>query len=224
MNEATKTRARWTPDIHALLSGDGIDIGCGPDPVLPQVDRFDVEHGDANVITRYVHKQYDFVFSSHTLEHMQDPYAALKEWFALVKPGGHLIFLVPDEDLYEQGHAPSIFNPDHKATFTLHKEQSWSPRSVNVLDLVRSVPAQVVSVTLQDHGYDRRLYRHGSPPWGRRLGHLALRVGRRFPALGPRVYPVCHLLGAAIDQSALPDGRFAQIQVILRRPAESGGG
>jgi hypothetical protein len=40
--------------------------------VLPHVDRFDVEHGDANTITRYVHEQYDFVFSSHMLEHMVD--------------------------------------------------------------------------------------------------------------------------------------------------------
>ncbi|OLE62432.1 MAG: hypothetical protein AUG04_10020 [Deltaproteobacteria bacterium 13_1_20CM_2_69_21] len=97
-NEATKTRAIWGPDVMNLLRGQGIDIGCGPDPVLPHVDRFDFEQGDANTITRYVQKQYDFVFSSHTLEHMVDRYAALGEWFALVKPGGHLIVLVPDDD------------------------------------------------------------------------------------------------------------------------------
>src|SRR2546425_2665638 len=114
-NEATKTRAIWGPDVMNLLRGQGIDIGCGPDPVLPNVDRFDFEQGDANTITRYVQKQYDFVFSSHTLEHMVDPYAALGEWFALVKPGGHLIVLVPDEDLYEQGHFPSIFRDRDRA-------------------------------------------------------------------------------------------------------------
>jgi len=216
--EASKTRARWGPEVLGLLVGEGIDIGCGPDPILPGVDRFDVDQGDANVITQHVRKQYDFVFSSHTLEHMHDPYAALKEWFALVKPGGHLIFLVPDEDLYEQGHVPGIFNQDHKATFTIHKERSWSPRSVNVLDLVKSVPADVVGVTLQDYGYDRRLYRHGAPPWGRRLGRLAMRIARRFPAFEPWVYPLFYRAGAAIDQLACSDGRLAQIQVILRRP------
>ena len=31
-----------------LLTGKGIDIGCGPDPILPGVDRFDVDQGDAS--------------------------------------------------------------------------------------------------------------------------------------------------------------------------------
>jgi SAM-dependent methyltransferase len=218
-NEASKTRAIWGPDVMSLLTGQGIDIGCGPDPILPHVDRFDFEQGDANAITRYVQKQYDFVFSSHTLEHMADPYAALKEWFTLVKPGGHLIFLVPDEDLYEQGHFPSIFNSDHKSTFTIHKTRSWSPRSVNVIDLVRSIQADVVSVTLQDVGYDRRLYRHGSTAWGRGLWRVAQRLARRFPSIERSVFPVAHRFGGIIDQLACSDARLAQIQVILRRPA-----
>src|SRR5260221_7032838 len=38
--------------------------------------------------------------------------------------------------LYEQGVFPSRFNGDHKSTFTISKASSWSPVSVNVLDLV----------------------------------------------------------------------------------------
>jgi SAM-dependent methyltransferase len=218
-HEATKTRATWGPEVMALLTGTGIDIGCGPDPLFPDIDRFDVEDGDANAITRYVRKQYDFVFSSHTLEHMVDPYAALKEWFALVKPGGHLIFLVPDEDLYEQGHFPSIFNPDHKSTFTISKTRSWSPRSVNVLDLVRSIPAEVVSIALQDQRYDRNLQRHGSTARGRWLWRSVQRVARRFPAIEQPLFRLAFASGAVIDQTAGGGGRLAQIQVILRRPA-----
>ena len=217
--EASKTKRVWPAETLALLTGDGIDIGCGPDPILPQVDRFDQEDGDANVITRYVSKRYDFVFASHALEHMHDPYAALGEWFALLKPGGHLIVLVPDEDLYEQGHFPSIFNPDHKATFTISKACSWSPRSVNVLQLVRAVPAEVVSVTLQDHGYDRRLQRHGSTAWGRWLWGWVARVVRRVPSTEPFVLRAAFACGSVVDQLACSNGRLAQIQVILRRPA-----
>ncbi len=218
--EASKTRRTWGPEILSLLTGKGIDIGCGPDPIVPDVDRFDVDQGDANMITRFVHEQYDFVFSSHTLEHMHDPYAALREWFALVKPGGHLILLVPDEDLYEQGHFPSIFNRDHKWTFTLSKARSWSPRSVNVLEMVRSVPADVVSVTLQDQRYDRRLLRHGSTAWGRWMGDRVWRVARRFPAVAPLAFAFGRAAGAVVDQTRAPDGALAQIQVILRRPVE----
>ena len=50
-------------------------------------------------------RPFDFVFSSHCLEHMQDPVKcpSLRDWWQLVRPGGVLIVIVPDEDLYEQG-------------------------------------------------------------------------------------------------------------------------
>src|SRR6185436_17933582 len=120
-HEASKTRALWSPDVLALLKGDGLDVGCGDDPILPGVERFDKPEGDANHLSRYVKRSYDFVFASHVLEHMHDPRAALCDWLSVVRPGGHLIVLVPDEDLYEQGHFPSLFNDDHKHTFTLRK-------------------------------------------------------------------------------------------------------
>ena len=153
--EATKTKDLFGQLEKAIFKGKGIDIGCGPDPIFPHVKRFDQNDGDANHITDYVKEQFDFVFSSHCLEHMHDPYAALKEWWKLVKEGGYLYVTVPEEDLYEQGHWPSIYNSDHKHTFTMYKDKSWSPVSVNVLDLVRSLPdAQVIKVELQDYGYD----------------------------------------------------------------------
>lgn len=85
----------------------------------------------------------DFVHSSHCLEHMVDPRVALANWLRILRPGGHLICIVPDEDLYEQGVFPSTFNRDHKTTFTIFKKASWSPASVNVLDLLRTLDADV---------------------------------------------------------------------------------
>ncbi|MBV5346213.1 MAG: methyltransferase domain-containing protein, partial [Rhodoferax sp.] len=75
----------------------------------------------------------DFVHSSHCLEHMRDVREALKNWIRIVKPGGFLILTVPDEDLYEQGQWPSRFNTDHKWSFTIHKERSTMPSSINVI-------------------------------------------------------------------------------------------
>jgi SAM-dependent methyltransferase len=220
MDETSKSRKVWGPLEQAVLSGKGIDIGCGPDPVSADVRRFDLADGDANVITRHVHEQFDFVYSSHCLEHMHDPRAALREWWQLVRPGGHLFFIVPDEDLYEQGVFPSRFNSDHKATFTLGKAQSWSPVSVNVLELAQSLPgAELVKLVLQDRGYDRSLLRHGpdAPPifplrlvirayhFARRRG-LPRRPGmERFKA---RYF--------ALDQTATA-GALAQIECIVRK-------
>ena len=41
---------------------------------------------------------YDFVLSSHTLEHTADPLRALRAWKGLLRPGGTLILIVPHRD------------------------------------------------------------------------------------------------------------------------------
>ncbi|MDR2457772.1 MAG: class I SAM-dependent methyltransferase, partial [Clostridiales Family XIII bacterium] len=122
MNEASKTKKKFGQLEQKIFKGEGIDIGCGGDPIYPDAQAFDKEDGDANNISKYVKKQFDYVFSSHCLEHMLDPYHALNEWWKLVKPGGYLFVVVPDEDLYEQGQWPSQYNKDHKYTFTIYKE------------------------------------------------------------------------------------------------------
>jgi SAM-dependent methyltransferase len=151
---------------------------------------------------------------------MDDPRAALHEWWRLVKPGGHLIVIVPDEDLYEQGVFPSRFNPEHRATFTISKARSWSPASLNVLDLACALPGgELVSVQLQDHGYDRRRLQHGgTAPAGRAL-RLAFRVYRALRRRGWFDFALLdHLQSRFIplDQTELPEV-LAQIQCIVRK-------
>ncbi len=222
MNETSKTKAIWTSFERGLLKGQGIDIGCGPDPVAPEVRKFDVMDGDANHITAFVHEQFDFVYSSHCLEHMKDPQSALLEWWKLVKPGGHLILIVPDEDLYEQGVFPSRFNSDHKATFTISKAQSWSPVSGNVLCLARALPgAELISLVLQDHGYDRRLLRHGPVPPALRPVRFLVRVYNGLRRRGLFRIPLLEAIRAryfAVDQTEW-SGVLAQIQCVVRKAA-----
>ena len=52
-NESSKTMKLWGALEHSVLVGEGIDIGCGPDRVLPGVMPFDLAQGDANEIQRY---------------------------------------------------------------------------------------------------------------------------------------------------------------------------
>lgn len=157
MNEATKFRTRWQRDgkFNQYFKGHGIDIGCGNDPIIPDCDKWDIEQGDAEKMMGVANGTYDWVFSSHCLEHIINPQEALFHWWRIIKPGGYLIFLVPEEDLYEQGVWPSIFNPDHRHTFSISKSASWCPSAVNLVDMVMRLQGhKIISMRIIDEGYD----------------------------------------------------------------------
>jgi len=219
MNETSKSRRIWGDLERSVLVGKGIDIGCGPDPVSPDARGFDMADGDANHITQYVHETFDFVYASHCLEHMHKPREAILEWWKLVKPGGYIFVIVPDEDLYEMGVFPSRFNPDHKATFTLSKTTSWSPLSINVLDLARSLPdGELISLVLQDNNYDRSRLIFGpvhTPSWHHSLISFYKKLRRR--GVSPRLSAIENLeRRQPIDQTFSMDAS-AQIQLIVRK-------
>lgn len=219
-NETSKTKKIWSDTEKSYLQGDGIDIGCGNDPVFSHVQPFDQQHGDANHITKFINKQLDFVFSSHCLEHMHDPRHALSEWYKILKPGGYLFILVPDEDLYEQGHFPSRYNTDHKWTFTIKKEKSWSPKSINVTDLVKALDGEVVSIKLQDNNFDYAIYAHGKGWWSHRMWRWFKKVSKpvrdtKAEICLSRLY---RMMGSGFDQTWMGGDRLAQIQFIIRKP------
>lgn len=220
MNETSKTRKIWGAFEQSIIKGTGIDIGCGNDPLTLDVRRFDIHDGDANCITKFVNDQFDFVYSSHCLEHMVDPRRALLEWWQLVKPGGYLLFIVPDEDLYEQGVFPSRFNPDHKSTFTIAKAQSWSPVSLNVLELAKQLPeARIIKLELQDHNYDRCLYRHANDktvPWPISIMTRVYRWLRERGFVRVVIIERIQANYLAVDQTLYPNV-LAQIQCILQK-------
>ncbi len=150
MKETGKASLRRSVDIDFLeqyFSGNGIDIGAGEDglsaymqlfPKINSVKNWDLVDGDAQFLPGVDDKSYDFVYSSHCLEHMVDPLIAIDNWLRVLKPGGHLIVTVPDEDMYEHGVWPSKFNSDHKWSFTLYKPNSGMPKSINLTDLAKN--------------------------------------------------------------------------------------
>ena len=219
MKESSKSFVNFSDFEKSILMGTVLDIGAGDDPVVPHAEIFDLDHGDANHISSHVNIQYDCVYSSHCLEHMIDPKSALEDWLKLVKPGGYLFVIVPDEDLYEQGCFPSRFNSDHKHTFTISKKKSWSPKSLNVLDLYRSiVGTEMVSVYLNDIHFDRCLYRHG---FGSK-GFFLFRILYRFMcSLQKRGMPNCEYLNSFLKRYVMVDqtrgDAQAQIELILQK-------
>lgn len=178
MKECSKSVARRLADsrfVRKYFKGDGIDIGGAPDPLvlygeffplMSSVRTWDLDDGDAQFMAGVADNSFDFVFSSHCLEHLHDPLEGLKNWLRVTRPDGHVIFALPEEDLYEQGVFPSSFNRDHKNTFTMQKARSWSTRSINILDMLRALgpEAAVEKVELLDE-----TYRYGLPRFDQTL-------------------------------------------------------
>lgn len=130
-NESAKVRHMIVP----YTRGQGLDLGCGPWKAWPHfigVDNFDEYQGvidpatgqhwrpdicaDCTDLSLFADRSLDFVYSSHLLEHLDDPRGALLEWWRVIKVDGHLVLYLPHRELYPQIGEPGA-NPDHKSDF-----------------------------------------------------------------------------------------------------------
>jgi SAM-dependent methyltransferase len=182
MKECSKSITRRLSDpnfTNRYFVGRGLDIGGKPDPLalykelfcrMKAVRTWDWEDGDAQFLAGVSDGEYDFVHSSHCLEHLVDPVDGLHNWFRVVREGGYLVVTVPDEDLYEQGQFPSTFNRDHKWTFTIFKSKSWSDKSINLLDMVRQMDPAAEMLKLEQLSAS---YRFGLPRFDQTLTPIA---------------------------------------------------
>ena len=161
-SKATTRRLRDWRFTNRWFVGKGIDVGCGPDPMdasvwpkVSQVDGYDLDlgHRDAQYLPEIPDKSVDFVHSSHCLEHLRDTRSALTNWKRVVKPGGFIIATVPEEFLYEGGWWPSVYNEDHKNSFTLRSD-SVLPGSINLVQALWKLEFDVELIQLLTEGWD----------------------------------------------------------------------
>lgn len=146
--ETSKCMSRRLHDnrfITRYFVGNGINVGSGNDelsfygalfPLMKEVKEWDVKNGDGDgmLLEGIEDESLDFVHSSHCLEHLDDPTVALTNWLRVLKPGGHIVFTVPEEDLFEQGIWPSgPSGEDHNTSWTIAKSTTWAPNSINMI-------------------------------------------------------------------------------------------
>jgi SAM-dependent methyltransferase len=135
--ETSKAHSRRVRErfFEKYCKGNGLDIGFGSDLITKDAKGYDFEHGNAQYLKGVKDNSYDFVYSSHTLEHLSDPVEGVKNWFRVVKPGGYLIIYLPHRDLYEKKKTlPSRFNPDHHQFFLINRDEA--PDTIGIVPLI----------------------------------------------------------------------------------------
>jgi SAM-dependent methyltransferase len=84
------------PIAQQFCQGEGFDVGCGQWP-LPGARPIDVSRG--NDALALPDEECDYVFSSHCLEHLDDPVAAIEHWKSRIRSGGILFLYLPHPDM-----------------------------------------------------------------------------------------------------------------------------
>lgn len=131
--------------FEKYCQGEGIDIGYGSDLIVPGCSGWDIRNGDAQYLREVKDESFDFVYSSHCLEHLWDVRVSLKNWFRVLKRGGYLIIAVPHRDLYEKKKVlPSRWNGDHKHMFLIGESDE-----MDTLDIVEEVSNSLVDYQIQ---------------------------------------------------------------------------
>ncbi len=135
-------------------NGKGLDIGYGGNLLCDNCKGFDMEDGDAQFLKKVKDSSYDFVYSSHTLEHMNDEEIAIKNWWRVLKPGGYLLLYLPHRDLFEKKrYLPSRFSESHYRFFLPDEEEL--PDTVGVKQLIERTLTdfEIVYCKVCDEGF-----------------------------------------------------------------------
>ncbi len=99
----------------------GIDVGCGPRKVAKWAVGIDIlrKESEADILASgdrlpFGKEALDFVVASHNLEHYEDLQVTLREWKRVLKKGGVIGVVVPDDRVIDT----QALNPQHKHALT----------------------------------------------------------------------------------------------------------
>jgi SAM-dependent methyltransferase len=107
------------PVALQFCKGVGLDVGAGKWPLHKSIPVDISNGGDAMALPEGV---FDYVFSSHCLEHLVNPVAALEHWKTRLKIGGVLFLYLPHPDM-------SYWLPQNNRKH-LH---AWRPEDIETL-------------------------------------------------------------------------------------------
>lgn len=122
------------PFALQFCKGRGLDIGAGRWPLQGAVP---VELADGGDAMNLPAGPWDYAFSSHALEHLSNPIAALEHWRDNLRPGGVLFLALPHPSM-------TYWLPQHNKRH-LH---SWRPEEM--AQIVRDIGFEHVIFSERD--------------------------------------------------------------------------
>ena len=102
--------------VIGYCQGHGCDIGFGGDKIKKEDclgidyaqpytctggDKVDIACDVINEKIPVADNTFDYVYTSHLIEDLQDTKKGLVEFIRILKPGGHLVLVFPDQPRYE---------------------------------------------------------------------------------------------------------------------------
>lgn len=79
-----------------FCKGTGLDIGAGR---WPLEGAHPIDSGKWHAADYLPGKDWDYIFSSHCLEHLPNPVSTLEYWKTMLRPGGVLFLYLPHPDM-----------------------------------------------------------------------------------------------------------------------------
>lgn len=95
----------WCHEVGSVMrfcEGRVLDPGAGLRTLTPETVRCDIrpdtepQHVCDATGLPFADGAFDAVFTSHLIEHLANPVAALREWLRVVRVGGHVANVIPD--------------------------------------------------------------------------------------------------------------------------------
>jgi len=147
-------RSDVTAMVGTYCTGQGIEVGPADHPYCDPantvfVDKF--ERARKGLTVRkienawqlpFADNQFDFLLSSHCLEHCPDAIRTLIEWRRVVRPGGRLVVILP--------HALRMFDCGRALTTLAHHIEDYR-RGVQLDDPTHWEEFERVSIPAQHH-------------------------------------------------------------------------
>lgn len=111
------------PFAKHLCLGSGVDIGCHKEEwAFPGSKMVDLVFNNGEDAFNFKGDGYDYVFSSHCLEHLENWTVALDYWKSKIKTGGVMFLYLPD---FSQEYWRPWNNRKHLHSFTPELLNAW---------------------------------------------------------------------------------------------------